>query len=128
MEVGRPTVITDEVLRKLEEAFALGCTDLEACFYADISKTAFYEYQKDNPEFADRKEQLKQRPILLARTTVVKEIQEKGELALKFLERKAKAEFSPSADINLGGQPDNPIVTDQTIKLTPDEAYKKLLG
>jgi hypothetical protein len=102
--VGRPSVITDEVLAKLEHAFLLGCTDLEACFYADISKDALYNYQNRNPEFNDRKEKLKSNPVFIARTTVVKEIAEKGELALKYLERKAKAEFSTSSDINLGGQ------------------------
>jgi hypothetical protein len=27
--------MTDAVLRKLEEAFLMGCTDIEACLYAD---------------------------------------------------------------------------------------------
>jgi hypothetical protein len=68
---GRPTVMTPETVRKLEEAFALGCTDLEACFYADISRTSLHKYQEANPEFADRKERLKQRPVLLARKVIV---------------------------------------------------------
>jgi hypothetical protein len=106
---GRPTVMTPEVVKKLEEAFLLGCTDLEACFYADISKQTLYNYQEANPEFVGRKEELKANPIFLARKTVVKEIQEKGELALKFLERKKKDEFSTSSDLNLGGQDGNPV-------------------
>lgn len=109
MAGGRPTVITPEILSKLEEAFLLGCSDIEACFYADISKSTLYVYQENNPEFKDRKEELKANPIFIARKTVVKEIAEKGELALKFLERKKKDEFSPSTDINLGGQDGNPI-------------------
>ena len=58
--------MTEAVLRKLEDAFALGCTDLEACLYADISKTTLYDYQKDHPEFAERKEKLKETPTLKA--------------------------------------------------------------
>lgn len=99
MEVGRPTVVTPEVLRKLEEAFALGCTDLEACVFADISKTTLYKYQAENPEFAERKEELKENPILKARKTVVESL-DKPELAFKFLERKRRAEFSPSLEID----------------------------
>lgn len=36
--MARPTVINDAVVQKLEEAFALGCSDEEACIYADICK------------------------------------------------------------------------------------------
>ena len=52
---GRKTVVTQEVLRKLEEAFAMDCTDLEACLFADISKTTLYKYQVEHPLFAERK-------------------------------------------------------------------------
>lgn len=107
--MARPTSMTPEILAKLEEAFLLGCSDIEACFYAGISKSTLYVYQENNPEFKDRKEELKANPIFIARKTVVKEIAEKGELALKFLERKKKDEFSTSADINLGGQDGNPV-------------------
>jgi hypothetical protein len=104
-EAGRPTVMTDEILRKLEEVFALGATDQEAIFYAGISKTAFYDYCKEHPEFAERKEDLKEQPILKARRTVVANL-DKPDMALKYLERKKKKEFSPSlevdATVNLG--------------------------
>lgn len=90
--------MTDEALRKLEEAFALGCTDIEACLYANISKTALYDYQKEHPEFAERKEELKEHPVLKARTTVVRNL-DKPEMALKYLERKKKKEFSPTMEM-----------------------------
>ena len=85
---GRPTVITEEVIRKLEEAFTYGCTDLEACLMADIGKTALYDYQQNNPAFTERKELLKHNPVMLARKTVVDGLEEDPELALKFLEPK----------------------------------------
>jgi hypothetical protein len=92
-EVGRPTIVTPEILNKLEEAFALGCTDLEACLYADISKTTLYNYQLKHPEFVERKEELKETPILLARKTVINSLQQ-PQSAQWFLERKKKDEFS----------------------------------
>lgn len=98
MEVGRPTVVTDEVLRKLEAAFALGCTDLEACVFADISKTALYDYQKSHPEFAERKEFLKEKPFLKARTTIIESLSDPNH-AFKFMERKKKAEFGNNIEI-----------------------------
>jgi hypothetical protein len=92
-KIGRPTVITDEVLRKLEEVFALGGTDEEACFYADISTTTLYEYQKGNEEFSERKNRLKQKPFLKARQSIIKGLDD-SEFALKYMERKKKDEFS----------------------------------
>jgi len=83
-----------DVVKKLEEAFALGCTDLEACLYADISKAAFYMYQSKHPAFLDRKELLKERPVLQARNSVINAMKRDGNLALKFLERKRKSEFA----------------------------------
>lgn len=90
--------MTPDVVKKLEEAFLLGCTDLEACLYADISKQTLYNYQESHPEFVDRKEQLKENPILLARTSVINSMQKDGDLALKYLERKRKDEFSTKSE------------------------------
>ena len=98
-EVGRPTVMTPETLRKLEEAFALGCTDLEACTYADISKSTLYDYQQEHPEFVERKELLKENPILLARKSVVEALANDPDLSLRYLERKKKDEFSPRSEL-----------------------------
>lgn len=67
MTAGRPTVMTPEILAKLEEAYALGCSDLEACFFADIGKSTLYNYQTAHPEFVERKEELKKRPVFKAR-------------------------------------------------------------
>lgn len=110
---GRPTVMTDLTVQKLKEAFAFGCTDEEACYYAEIAKQTLYNYQKENPEFIDQKEALKQRPILLARQEVINGLTGNPELALKFLERKKKDEFSLRSEITGGGGKD--------LKITPED-------
>ena len=92
-KVGRPTVMTKETLNKLEEIFALGGTDLEACFYAGISRQTLYDYQEKNPEFIDRKEGLKSKPILKARMTIVDSLDDPKN-SQWYLERKSKDEFS----------------------------------
>ncbi|MFA6614033.1 MAG: hypothetical protein WCS83_04550 [Endomicrobiia bacterium] len=81
------------VIQKLEEVFLMGGTDQEACLFADISKTAFYEWQKKNEWFLERKEALKCSPILKARKTIIKSL-DNPLYAKWFLERKAKKEFS----------------------------------
>ena len=85
--------MTPKVIAKLEEAFAWGCSDVEACLWADIATKTLYVYQEKHPEFAQRKAELKEKPILLARKSVVNGLRN-PDLALKFLERKAKSEFS----------------------------------
>lgn len=92
--MARPTVMTPEVIAKLEEAFAWGCSDVEACLWADIAPKTLYVYQEKNPEFVQRKADLKETPILLARKSVVSGLAKDKDLALKFLERKNKKEFS----------------------------------
>jgi len=103
MPGGRPTAVTKEVLRKLEEVFALGGTDEEACLYADIAMSTLYKYQETHKEFAERKAQLKETPILKARQTVVNSLEDPN-IAFKFLERKKKAEFGANVDITSDGK------------------------
>lgn len=97
-EVGRPTVITPEIISKLEEVFSIGGTDNEACFYADIGKTTLYNYQQAHPEFVERKEALKQRPVLKARQTIIKGL-DNDDNARWFLERKMKSEFASRSEV-----------------------------
>jgi hypothetical protein len=86
--VGRPPSIDAEALRKLEEVFALGGTDKEACLYAGISTTTLYKYQEEHPDFAERKAALKETPVLLARRTVVASLEKDVNSAWRMVERK----------------------------------------
>lgn len=105
LPVWRKSEMTPEAIKKLEEAFALDCSIPEACFYADISKTTYYNWLEKDPELVDRFAALRERPVLLARTTVVWAIQKDADLALKYLERKRKNEFSTKSEV------ENTIVT-----------------
>lgn len=94
-DTGRPTVMTPETLTNLEQAFSLGCTDMEACFFANIGKSALYNYQKEHPEFAERKEALKEKMIFAARTVIANSLADNDKDTAKWLlERKRKQEFS----------------------------------
>jgi hypothetical protein len=81
--------MTPARVNKLEEAFLMGCTDLEACLFADISKQTLYNYQESHPEFVDRKESLKQNPLLLSRGIQLDKLKEgDSTIAQKVLDRK----------------------------------------
>lgn len=90
---GRKTVMTKVVLGKLEEAFAMGCSDREACLYANINPDTLYSYQQKKPEFSERKKLLKKTPVLKARQTILDSLDD-PKVAMWFLERQAKEEFN----------------------------------
>lgn len=91
--IGRPTIMTPETVKRLEDAFALGCTDEEACLYADIGTSTLYNFQNSCPDFVERKNELKQRPFLKARQTILKNL-DNPEMAKWYMERKKKNEFA----------------------------------
>lgn len=92
-KVGRKTVMTSIVLGKLEYAFAIGCSDREASQYANINPDTLYKYQKENPEFSERKQQLKSRVILMARKKVYDAVSTDVKFAKWLLERLRPEEF-----------------------------------
>jgi hypothetical protein len=113
----RPTIMTDDVIDKLEYAFSLGCSDNEACLHANISPATLYNHQEKNPEFLERKRLLKDSPIFIARQAVIRGMQKNPELALKFLERKNKKEFSLRTEVTgADGTPVIPILGSASIK------------
>lgn len=91
--MARPTKLDETTIKKLEEAFIIGASIKEACFYADITTQTFYNWKAENPELFDRFEQLQLSPIFKARKTLVGALETNPNLALKYLERKLKTEF-----------------------------------
>jgi hypothetical protein len=110
--VGRPSLIetNPEIVKKLEEAAELDCTIGEMCFNADISTVTYYEYIKHHPEFANRIERLRNKPIKSARKSVIESFKEKPDIAFKYLERKAHKEFAEKKKLELSGDDDSPVI------------------
>jgi hypothetical protein len=96
-KVGRPTVMTDEVLDKLRQAFLFGATKEEACAFADIGYRTLYDYVDRNPEFSQEIEKWQQSPILKAKKTVMNSLDD-PKVSQWYLERRAK-EFKPKQDL-----------------------------
>ena len=94
---GRPTVMDENTLRILENAFSNDATDIQACFLANIATSTLYKYQVDNPGYLERKQALKDM-IKYQAKRIVKEAmfdKDKGtDTAKWYLERKDKGEFS----------------------------------
>lgn len=106
---GRPTVMTKEILSKLEMAFAIGSSDVEACLFANIAPATLYNYQKKNEDFLERKEELKQTPLLKARKLIIDSIAHDLPTAKWYLERKLKNEFSTKVETEHSGPNGAPL-------------------
>lgn len=99
---GRPSVMTAEVLQKLEHGFSCGLSDKEASLYAGICESTLYNYCQANPDFLERKELLKEQPKMKAKIILNNAIEEGSLSAAKwYLERKAKDEFSTRQEQDL---------------------------
>jgi translation elongation factor EF-G len=117
---GRPTIMTPDIIAKLEEAFEWGCSDLEACGHANIGKSTLYNYQEAHPEFVERKEQLKENPVRKARQSVVQSLESDPKLAMDYLKNKKNKEFNTKQEIDqkteVSGTFDFKSLTDEELK------------
>src|ERR1043165_8208235 len=92
---GRPSKLSQAIIDKLEQAFSMGCTDPEACLYANISLSTLYDWQQQFPNLVLRKNLLKQSPVLKARSNLIRDLKSGDSVASRWtLERLAKSEFS----------------------------------
>lgn len=121
--LGRPPVMSDRILQKLEDGFIMGYTDEEACIFVDIAPSTFYSYCKGNPDFSERKERLKKTLSLHAKRNLSTAIKD-GNLrqSIWWLERKNKNEFSPDIKVSAWDMP-----RDTTSHQRGMEAVRKLL-
>lgn len=116
---GRPTKMTVKTVTKLETAFAYGATDEQACFFAGISRTALHNYEKQYPDFRNRKQDLKEKPVLKALKIVYQSLDDVN-VAKWFLERK-HPEFMPKSKSTLEGG----LMLGHLIKKTEEENKTK---
>lgn len=91
-KIGRPTKLTPAVVSKLEDAFKIGCNTLEACAHAEISRDTYYKFVEKNQEISDRFEEMKQQPVLKARQTVFKNLNN-PKIAWDYLQKSRPEEF-----------------------------------
>lgn len=86
---GQPTKMTPETIRLLQDAFVWGCTDSEACGYANISESTLYKYASEHPEFSELKARLKDMPTMKSKRIISQALDE-GDLntANRVIDRK----------------------------------------
>lgn len=108
-KVGRPTVRTKEINRKIEEAAAIGASIEEIAMYCGVWRSTLYRWIKDDQELKDRIEELQERPIMKARQSIVKSLDDPNH-AFRYLEKKRKKEFGNTVDVTSDGKQINIVI------------------
>lgn len=126
-KMARPTKMTAATVKKLYQAFAFGLSDAESALYAGVSKQTIYNYQKDHPEFLDRKEELKETVKMHAKINIARRVTKKKDIGVSiwFLEHK-DPDYTNKSDITHHGeiQTDNPLAgltTDELRRVINDD-------
>lgn len=115
---------TPETLDKLRSAFSIDSTIQEACFFAGIQESTYYNWKKKDPKGMEDLEKLRLEPILKARTELVNGIVG-FDNALKYLERKRKGEFSTRQEMETNMHMD---MRDEVTQEEKDKIRKELKG
>ncbi len=69
-----PKKITPSTLQTLKLCFSVGMTDEEACYFSKISTSTLYNFQKENSDFLEEKNILKESVTLQARVNIWRSI------------------------------------------------------
>jgi hypothetical protein len=89
-----------KVIPLLCDVWAQDGTDMEAAAIAGISKSALYRFLKHSPKITELRGALKAKTFVSCRRTVLAAIKAgNAELALKYLERKSRDEFSLKQEV-----------------------------
>lgn len=103
-KLGRPSVDTPEVRRKIEEAAAFDASVEEIAFFAGIHRDTLHQILKKDKVFSDRIAALRNNPVMKARASVINSFRREPELALKYLERKRRKEFATKQEVEHSGE------------------------
>ena len=97
---GRKTVMTKDVLRKLDECFLSDLSDKQACYIVDINPESLYAYQRAHPKYTERKATLKEMVKAKAKMVIAKNINSNDINTAKwYAEHKMQSEFSTKQEI-----------------------------
>jgi len=93
--IWRPTKLNERTIQKLKEAFKLWCSVEEACSYAEISSSSYYEWLSKNEEFSEEISIVKKYLEFKSRAVIAQSLENWDvKTAMWYLERKSKDEFN----------------------------------
>ena len=118
---GRPSKFTEEVVRKLEEAFRCAWSDTDACAYAGISRETYYDWINPERKFSDNFTQEMQEDFIsrinaakvfpkiwCKKTLIHAGIKGDRRAAIEYLKR-TDPDFKDKQETTLKGDAENPV-------------------
>jgi cob(I)alamin adenosyltransferase len=94
-KAGRPSVITEETVQKLEEAFRIDATTDEACRYAGIARSTYYDWYGKDKNFRTKMDSAQDYLFLLAKRNWTEAIQNKDKAAsMDYLKRRQRDRYA----------------------------------
>ncbi len=113
---GRPSLFTEERVRKLEQGFRNDLTVDECCTYAGISKETYYEWCNKDKDFLTRMESAKRYLFIIAKNNITNALAKNKSVedSWKFLQKRQKDLYSDkvenATDITTKGESLNKVV------------------
>lgn len=98
---GRPTKLTNDVVKKLEEAFKYDFTIDEACYYAGISRESYYNYCEKDKTFLTKMDAAKAFVAMAAKKNVARAITDENSIenSWKYLQKRQPDLYSEKQKI-----------------------------
>jgi len=103
--LGRPTKMTEETLKKLEQAYKFGCNKTEACEFAEISFDTLNDFEHKHPEFLQLMDAWKDNNVIISRAIISKKLatEQNESTAWAYLRAKRKSEFAEQHNVAQAG-------------------------
>lgn len=95
------TTITAKEVEILEYYFTHGFTDEEACLEANVPTRTFYDYCRNNPEWAERRQVLKKKQVMKAKLLVSKNLEEEKDDYIKMVYQEDKRQERAKIKVDL---------------------------
>lgn len=135
--VGRPTLKTEEVVSKLEDAFKMDFNTTEACDYAGVDRKTFYRWLKEDDKFRHKMDSAKRWATIAAKKGHMKLILEGDGAQIRFhlknkaidpesgkheyTERNALDVDAPPTEVRIIINTDNPVKPEENEQPTDSD-------
>lgn len=117
-KTGRPSSLTEDTVNKLEQAFAIGASDTEACSFAGISRQTYYSHLAKDKEFSDKIKRQKHLLPLKARKEL-KDLIEQGD---------SKAIFWYLDRVEKRNKVEGNIIVHNELERLAEQEYERLMA
>ena len=118
---GRKTLMTEEIVNKLEEIFKIGGTIDEACSYAMISRQTYYNWIEQDKDFLTKMESAQRYIDIAAKRNVGYAITKEKDLNTSKWLLEKKQFNQPQTQVNVAGKE-----VGVTINFSPEQAERLL--